>query len=414
VKKRILILTAAIIIVVLFASTAAVFSKCSKEDKVSSEESDEIIESVDKGLVDSNTEFSFKIFKELTLEDKDKNVFISPLSISTALAMTYNGAEGETKKAMAEALEFNGISLEGLNQSFKDLMIGIQNADSEIELNIANSIWLREGFDCREDFIDRNRRYFDSEVEEIDFSSPDAPNIINGWIKDATEGKIEKMIDKICDDVVMYLINAIYFKGNWTYEFDEDVTKKGDFYLLDGSIKKVPMMSQKQDFMYFEGNNFSSIRLPYGEEKIAMYIVLPDEGINLDSVVESLDVERWNQIVKSLCKREVSIVMPKFKMEYGIKLLNDALTNLGMGIAFSGSADFSGISPDIFISRVLHKAVIEVNEKGSEAAAVTVVEMAETAMQIDIVEFIVNRPFIFVIADDRTDSILFMGKVVNP
>ena len=413
-KKRILILTAAIIIVVLFASTAAVFSKCSKEGKVSSKESDEIIESVDPGLVDGNTEFSFKIFKELTLEDKDKNVFISPLSISTALAMTYNGAEGETKKAMAEALEFNGISLEGLNQSFKDLMIGIQNADSEIELNIANSIWLREGFDCREDFIDRNRRYFDSEVEEIDFSSPDAPNIINGWIKDATEGKIEKMIDKICDDVVMYLINAIYFKGNWTYEFDEDVTKKGDFYLLDGSIKKVPMMSQKQDFMYFEGNNFSSIRLPYGEEKIAMYIVLPDEGINLDSVIESLDVERWNQIMKSLCKREVSVVMPKFKMEYGIKLLNDALTNLGMGIAFSGSADFSGISPDIFISRVLHKAVIEVNEKGSEAAAVTVVEMAETAMQIDIVEFIVNRAFIFVIADDRTDSILFMGKVVNP
>ncbi len=413
-KKRILILTAVIIIVVLFASTAAVFSKCSKEDKVSSKESDEIIESVDQGLVDSNTEFSFKIFKELTLEDKDKNVFISPLSISTALAMTYNGAEGKTKKAMAEALEFDGINLEELNKSFKDLMIGIQNADSEIELNIANSIWLREGFDCREDFIDRNRRYFASEVNKIDFSSPDAPNVINGWIKDATEGKIEKMIDKICDDVVMYLINAIYFKGNWTYEFDEDVTRENDFYLLDGSIKKVPMMSQKQDFMYFEGNNFSSIRLPYGQEKIAMYIVLPDEGINLDSVVESLDVERWNQIVKSLCKREVSIVMPKFKMEYGIKLLNDTLINLGMGIAFSGSADFSGISPDIFISRVLHKAVIEVNEKGSEAAAVTVVEMAMSAMPMDNIEFTVNRPFIFIIADDRTDSILFMGKVVNP
>jgi len=413
-RKKILILTAAILTAVLLASTAAVFSKCSKEEEVSSEESDKIVEAVDADLVDGNTEFSFKIFKKLVLEDKDKNVFISPLSISTALAMAYNGAEGETKRAMAEALGIDGISLEELNQGFKDLMTGIQNADSEIELSVANSIWLREGFDCREDFIDRNREYFAAEVEEIDFSSPDAPDIINSWIKEATRGKIEEMIAEIPIDVVMYLINAIYFKGNWTYEFDEDATREDDFYLLDGSIKKVPMMSQGEDLMYFKGDNFSSVRLPYGEEKIAMYVVLPDEGVEPDDVIRSFSAEKWNEYTRSFDETNVSILMPKFKMEYGIKLLNDVLTDLGMGIAFSDSADFSGIRPDIFISRVLHKAVIEVNEKGSEAAAVTVVEMAETAMPMEIVEFTVNRPFIFVIADDRSASILFVGKVVNP
>ena len=413
-RKKILILTAAILTAVLLASTAAVFSKCSKEEEVSSEESDKIVEAVDANLVGGNTEFSFKIFKELVLEDKDKNVFISPLSISTALAMAYNGADGETRKAMAEALGIGGIGLEELNQGFKDLMAGIQNADSEIELSVANSIWQREGFDCKEDFIDRNRRYFAAEVEEIDFSSSDAPDIINSWIKEATKGKIEEMITEIPIDVVMYLINAIYFKGNWTHEFNEDATREEDFYLLDGSTKKVPMMSQGEDLMYFKGDNFSSVRLPYGEEKIAMYVVLPDEGVKPDDVIGSFSAEKWNEFTRLFSETNVSILMPKFKMEYGIKLLNDVLTDLGMGIAFSDSADFSGIGPDIFISRVLHKAVIEVNEKGSEAAAVTVVEMAKTAMPMDIVEFTVNRPFIFVIAARRSGSILFMGKVVNP
>ena len=412
--KKILIFISVVITVALFTSTAAVFSKCSKEDKISSEESDEIIKSVNAGLIDGNTEFSFKIFKELILDDKDENIFISPLSISTALAMTYNGAEGETKKAMAEALEFNEISIEELNQSFKDLLTGIQNADSEIELNIANSIWLRKGFSCKEDFINKNKEYFNSEVKKIDFSNPNAPGIINGWIKEETKGKIEKMIDKIHKDVVMYLINAIYFKGNWTYEFSEDATIEDDFYLLDGSTKKVPMMSQTEDLMYFKGSNFSITKLPYGSEKIAMYVILPDEGTNPDDIIGSLNASKWNEYISSLSQENVLISMPRFKMEYGIKLLNDALKNLGMEIAFGPSADFSGISHGIFISRVLHKAVIEVNEEGSEAAAATVVEMEKTAMPTDIVEFIANRPFIFIIADERIGSILFMGKVVNP
>ncbi|GAI13424.1 unnamed protein product, partial [marine sediment metagenome] len=260
-------------------------------------------------------------------------------------------------------MRFKGFDLEELNSGFHDLLLSIKNADSDIDLAIANSIWYKLGYKVKEDFIERNRKYFDSEVNEIDFAAPEAVDTINGWIEEETRGKIDKMLSEIPADAVMYLINAIYFKGNWTYQFDEVLTSDDDFYLLDGTTKKVPMMSQEEEFLYYNGDNFSVTRLPYGQEKMVMYIILPDEGVNLDSVIESLDTDRWKDILESFSSKQVYISMPKYKMEYGIKLLNDVLAKLGMEIAFGSGADFSGISPDIFISKVLHKAVIEVNEK---------------------------------------------------
>ncbi len=413
-NKLRLITIASVLMIILILSV-----QCSGEvvevEKVSSEESDELAAEVDQSLVGANTDFGFNIFRELAAEDKGENIFISPLSMLLALAMTYNGALGETGLAMGEALEFSGLDLQELNSGFRDLTIAIENADSDIDMSIANSIWLRDGFKPEEDFVERNKKYYSSEVEELDFSAPDAVATINGWISDATRGKIEKMLSEIPADVIMYLINAIYFKGNWTHEFDESLTVDEDFNLLDGSSKKVSMMVQRRDFMYFEGDNFSSARLPYGQDKMAMYIILPDAGIGVDAVIESLDGDRWNKITGSFSEIEVNIHMPRFKMEYGIKLLNTALSTLGMVVAFSPEADFSVIAPDIFISRVLHKAVIEVNEKGSEAAAATVVEMVESAMpEVKTAEFIVDRPFFFVISDDRSGTVLFMGKVVEP
>ena len=422
-KKSKLISILAIFVMIMFLFNALMLTACAgKGDKeaveieeVSTEKSDEIADSADKNLVDANGGFGFDIFKELTAEDKDSNVFISPLSILLALGMTYNGAVGDTNLAMAEALGFNEFDLEELNSGFHDLLVSIMNADSDIELSIANSIWYKLGYGVNQDFIDRNEKYYSSEVNEIDFTGSGALDTINGWIEDATKEKIKKMLDVIPPDAVMYLINAIYFKGDWTSPFEESMTVDDDFYLLDGTTKTVPMMSQEGNFAYFDGDNFSAAKLPYGEEKMAMYIILPDEGVELDSVIESLNEESWDGIRQSFYGTEVSLVMPKYKMEYGIKILNDVLINLGMGIAFGAEADFSGISPGIFISQVLHKAVIEVNEKGSEAAAATVVEMVESAMEpTEIVEFIVNRPFFFMIGDDRSGSILFMGKVVEP
>jgi serine protease inhibitor len=415
-KKSKIIFAAAAIIVVTLLTSAALFKQCSgSESSIPEEKSDEIAAGLGDDLIYSNTQFGFNIFNELILEDKDQNIFISPFSILLALAMAYNGAVGDTSIAMADALEFSGFDLEELNTGLRDLTTSIKNADSDIELAIANSIWMDLGFEAKEDFIERNKKYFSSEVREIDFSDAGTVDVINGWIADATRDKIEKMLDKIPYDAVMYLINAIYFKGNWTDEFDESLTSDDDFYLAGGSTRKVPMMNKREKLLYCSGDGFSGVELPYGQEKMAMYIILPDEGKSVDSVIGSLDADRWKETVQSFSEKQVILSMPKYKMEYGVKLLNDVLTNMGMGIAFSLDADFSGIRQDIFISRVLHKAVIEVNEKGSEAAAATVVEMLETAaMPEEPVEFTVNRPFFFVIADDRSGSILFMGKVVEP
>ncbi len=413
------VITALLISVISFGCSSQETTSGSKNTgnlpAVSSEESDKLAENTGEGLVGANTEFAFNMFRELMDEDKGENIFISPLSILLALAMTYNGAVGETADAMAEAMEFSGMEMEELNRGFSNLMISIINADSDVEISIANSIWQRSDFEPEKDFIDTNKQYYNSEVRKLDFSRADAADIINSWISDATREKIKKMIDRIPEDAVMYLINAIYFKGDWTYPFEEESTFDDDFYHADGSTEKVPMMHMQRNFQYGRGEGFSVLRLPYGKEKLSMYILLPDQGVEIDPILNDMDAEKWESIIPGLSDKEVSLSMPKYRMEYGIKNLNDALISMGMGIAFTPDADFSAISRGIFISRVLHKAVIEVNEKGSEAAAATVVEMVESAMPVEeIVEFNVNRPYFITISDDRTGSIMFMGKVMDP
>jgi len=348
-------------------------------------------------------------------EDRGRNIFISPLSILLALAMTYNGAVGETSLAMADAMEFEGMDLEELNQGFSDLMVGILSADNRVEMIIANSIWQRQDFEIRQEFMDINEKYYNSEVKKLDFADPGAVDTINGWISDATRKKIEDMLDRIPSDAVLYLINAIYFKGDWTYPFEEEATYDEDFHLEGGNTKSVPMMHITEHFSYGEFDDFDIIKLPYGQEKLAMYILLPHEGEDLDRIIGEMDAESWRAYTGRFASGQVELAMPRYKMEYGVKLLNDALTALGMEVAFTPLADFSNIAPDIFISRVMHKAVIEVNEKGSEAAAATVVEMVESAMPVEeIKQFRVDRPFMFTISDDRTGSIMFMGRVMEP
>ncbi|HOJ10846.1 MAG TPA: serpin family protein [Clostridiales bacterium] len=369
---------------------------------------------VDPSLTDGNELFAFDIFKELNTEDADKNIFISPLSISTALAMTYNGAGSTTKEAMGEALRYRGIELENLNTGYKNLLAYLNNVDPKVQLNISNSIWFRKGEEIKQDFLSVNKDNFNAYITEMDFQDSKAADTINGWISKATKGKIDKMIEPpISHDVIMYLINAIYFKGQWTKQFDKKLTFTGTFNTEDGQKKEVQMMHRKGKIEYGEVEKSKIVRLPYGNEKTAMYCILPETGIKINDFIRQLSVEKWIELKDSLSKvDDVVLQLPKFKMEYGIKNLNDSLTALGMGEAFSDSADFSGIRDDICISRVLHKAVIEVNEEGSEAAGATVVEMKETAA-VEPVTFIGDRPFIFIIADDETGSILFMGKFME-
>jgi serine protease inhibitor len=381
--------------------------------------SDKKANSVDKSLVSSNTEFASDIFKELSIEDKNMNVFISPLSISIALSMTYNGAEGTTRDAMARALHVGNMSLEEINQGYLNLMDSLENVDKQVQLGIADSVWIRNSFEplVKQDFTQRVKEYYESEVFTRDFANPQTLDEINAWVSDKTSGKIDKMVDQIDPKLVMFLVNAIYFKGIWITSFDESATKKADFFLSDGSTTKADMMSTKGNFSYYEGEDFTAARLPYGRDKIAMYVFLPNRNITLDSFVESLSRETWEKYVNGFKLVEgLEVEFPKLKLEYGAKRLNDALEKLGMGIAFDPlNANFTSIAPaNLYIDYVDHKAVIEVNEKGTVAAAATNVGIAPTVMPINKPSFIVDRPFFFVIRDDRSGTILFMGKVVDP
>ena len=364
--------------------------------------------------VGGNSRFAFDIFKQLNMEDGSGSIFISPLSISTALTMTYQGAEATTKEAMAKALGYTGIEDEKLNESYKNLLRYLRQLDKKVELNISNSLWIREGEAIKEDFLSANKDIFDASATQLDFSKESAADEINQWISDATKKKIEKMIDSpIPSDIVMYLINAIYFKGDWTKQFVKKDTVAAPFVAGDGSTREVMMMSRYGKLEYGQGDSFKAIRLPYGSGKTAMYCILPEEAASINDFVKALDTDKWKTIRDSISEKEdVQLKLPRFKLEYGIKNLNDSLTALGMGEAFTDSADFSGIREGLSISRVLHKAVIEVNEEGSEAAAVTVVEMRETAAA-EPLTFIADRPFVFVIADDVTGTILFMGKLYD-
>ena len=366
-------------------------------------------------VIDGNTRFAFEMFRLLNSEDNDSNIFISPLSISMALTMTLNGAAGSTEEVMKQALFYSGSQRDSINAGSKYLKDRLTSLDKKVTLNIANSIWIKEGYPIKQAFKDINSQMFDAEVKNLDFSKSDSVNVINGWIDKATKGLIPTMLEPpIPANVVMYLINAIYFKGEWTIPFDPKSTYDRQFNAIDGTKPVKPMMAKTGEVDFYKTDSFQAIRLPYGSGKVSMYCILPDETSDIDRLVDEMNIEVWTALREGMVKRDEAFVqIPKFKMEYGIKELNSSLTALGMGEAFSDNANFSDMSDNnLAISRVLHKAVIEVNEEGSKAAGVTVVEMRETAMP-DRVYFTADRPFLFVIADNEDGSILFMGKMIK-
>jgi serine protease inhibitor len=382
--------------------------------------SDELASKVNSDLVDANTRFALNILKVLQDEDEGKNIFISPLSISIALSMTYNGAGGTTKQAMAEALKLQDLSLQEVNEGFKNLIESLENVDNQVSLSIGDSVWIRNTFDpfVKTSFKSALTTYFDSEVFSRQFSDPKTVSELNSWVSRETNGKIEKILDEIDPDIVMFLINAIYFKGDWVEKFDESKTRQSEFTLIDGSKVDVSMMSNVEKFLYYSDSRVQVARLPYGRDKIAMYIILPQKGVNLDAYTDSLDLETLDGILSRMSSTELELQLPKLKLEYGKKALKEALIKLGMGVAFdSEKANLTGIASttqgNLFIGFVDHKAVIEVNEKGTEAAAVTNVGIELSSIPLR-TSFSVNRPYLFMIRDDRSGSILFMGKITDP
>ncbi len=374
---------------------------------------------VDPRLVQANTEFAFNLLQALLEEAPGENLFISPASISLALAMTYNGAAGETAAAMEEVLRFQGMDMEEANAAFADLLTILQNPDPKVTLAIANSLWARQGVDFNDDFLQRNREYYQAEVAALDFSLADAADTINSWVEQHTEGKIKDLIEPPIDPLtVLFLINAIYFQADWAIPFDVNLTREIPFTLTDGSQKTQPVMFREGEFQYFDGEGFQAVGIPYGKTgRLSMYAFLPDAEETLEAFYGRLTPDAWNSWQKSFSETEGLIGLPRFSFEYESSL-NDALKTLGMEIAFDDSAaDFSAMRPTpprLYIAEVKHKSFVEVNEKGTEAAAATSVEIRAESAPMNWFSMVMDRPFYFSIVDNTTGSILFMGSVTEP
>lgn len=331
--------------------------------------------------------------------------------------MTYNGASGSTQQAMAKALELQGMNLQQINSDYVQLKASLENPDPKVTLNIANSLWVDKNASLKPDFIERNQNFYQAKITNLDFADTQAPNTINNWVQENTQGKIEKIVDKIDPDQILFLLNAIYFKGSWTNEFKSEKTAEFPFYLLSGEEKQHPMMSQSGDYRYYENEQFQAVSLPYGENgRISFYIFLPKENSSLNSFYQNLNAENWQKWISQFGKREGFVRLPRFKMDYQATL-NDALSALGMAEAFSDDANFSSMGNNLKISEVKHKTFLEVNEEGTVAAATTSVGIALLSAQLPTeqpFEMIVNRPFFCAIRDNQTQSVLFMGSIVEP
>jgi serpin B len=365
-------------------------------------------------VVQSQKTFGLNLFKTIVEQEPDTNLFISPLSVSMALGMTYNASAGATREAMEDALAVQGLTPEEINEAYRGLIDILTSLDPKVTMDIANSIWYRNGLSVNNTFKALCSKYFDADFRGLDFSDPSSVSVINAWVKEQTRNKIPRILDAIKDSDVMFLINAVYFKGDWTYQFKPELTSPGPFYVSGSEEITCDFMRQHMEVAYAGAGNYSAIDLPYGNGEFSMTILLPDASSSTDDMIAQIDDDSWTILLESLKKEEMDIALPKFTQEYKLKL-NDVLIAMGMAIAFSpGEADFSGLSDDgqFFIDKVLHKTYVKVDEEGTEAAAVTSVEIGVTSAPPHV--FVADRPFVYVIRDKHTDAILFVGKTVRP
>jgi serpin B len=372
-----------------------------------------------KNLVASSNNFGFELFQKLVAnsETPTENIMISPLSISLALSMTFNGASGLTRTDIQNTLGFGGLTDDEININNKQIVNALLNLDNNVDFSIANSIWYRNTFSVLPDFISVNRDFYNAEVNSLNFEDPDAKDIINNWVADNTNNKIKEVVNQVDADVIMYLINAIYFNGIWKYEFIPSKNFYRNFTFSDGDSKQAEMMVQSTNLKYLNSGGMQIVELPYGQGNWTMDLVLPEEGKNIDQMISEMSGSIWDSLMMNLSNPvNVTISLPPFKFEYESDM-NNVLMNMGMEVAFSEDADFSMISKDakLYISKVKHKTFIELNEQGTEAAAVTSVEISETSSGNGNERIVIfDRPFLFVIREISTGVILFIGKVENP
>lgn len=362
----------------------------------------------------SGNAFSFALFQQLAKSEAGKNVFVSPLSASMSLGMAMNGASGTTLDAMTSALRLGGSNMPQINAGYLGAIDLLRRLDPSTTFQIANSIWYRNTFSFRQAFLDTTKKYFDAQVQGLNFADrAGSLAAINGWVNASTGGKIPTILDDITPDEVMFLINAIYFKGTWQLQFDPAKTSPGQFFAADGSTQTVAFMHRPEHlkplFRVGGAHGLQIAEVPYGNGDFAMDIVMPPFKANVDSAAAALTSSVWSDLIASLGDVDYALSLPKFTLTYE-RFFNDDLSTLGMGVAFSDAANFSGMSPvGLKLEFVKQKTFVDVNEAGTEAGASTITGVVPTSLS----EFNVNRSFIFLIRERQTGTILFMGKLLK-
>ncbi|MDD5312069.1 MAG: serpin family protein [Dehalococcoidia bacterium] len=375
------------------------------------------------GLVAGNNDFALDLYQ--SLHEEEGNLFYSPYSISMALAMTCGGARGDTESEIAKTLHYmlpqNNLhnAFNALDQELNSRGKGSQGKDGKgFRLNIVNAIWGQKGYQFLPDYLDLLAVNYGAGLRILDFmnATEESRININNWVSAQTEGKIKDLIPRGAIDQLTRLVltNAIYFNAAWQHSFEKNSTTNDIFHLLTGNDISVPMMRQTESFRYTGGNDFQAVELPYDGRELSMLIIVPEPG-QFKTFESSLTMDRLNAIIKQLSHGRVALTMPKFEFDFSLGL-KEKLKTMGMPLAFSGQADFSGMDGkrDLYITDVLHKAFVSVDESGTEAAAATAVIVGATAMPEQPVEITIDHPFIFMIRDIKTGSILFLGRVLNP
>ena len=373
-----------------------------------------LTESESKIIAGSN-DFAFDLFRTGNLAQRKANVFISPLSASMALGMTANGANGATYDEMRSALRLSGATREDVDSGYKSLITMLRGLDPRTNFSIANSIWFDRRFSFNASFVEGAKLYFDARVQALDFESPSAVTTINSWVSAQTNNRIPEILGGIGSPDVMLLVNAIYFYGRWQKQFDKSETFDAPFHGANGTVTTVPMMVRAAGFQYAATSKYEAVDLPYGNSAFTMTVVLPNQRADIDAFAQSFDQAKWNSVVSSLHHSAVQVFLPRFRMEWK-RLLNDDLQQLGMRLAF-GNADFTRMSPlslYLFITRVLQKTVVDVDEEGTEAAAATVTRVTRGRSRGPRpAVFLADRPFLVVIRERFSGTILFIGKIAR-
>jgi len=365
--------------------------------------------------------FTVSFYKAMAKQASNENLLVSPFSLHTALTMTYTGSVGKTRKEMGDTLGLTGQTDARLGQTYQKILGNLGSIGDTTQLDIASGLFANSRYKLNKKFLDTGRLSFRAGVQSLDFASPQAASTINKWALDKTHGKIDRVLDRTISSDALCLVNAVYFKGAWLKEFPLKHSEKDDFNLPDGSIKKVMFMRLKDgEFRYQEQNSFQAIKLPYRDGRTALYIFLPAKNTTLSKLESQLTDGNLRLWMSAFDDQPGVLRLPRFRMENSHKL-NNVLSSLGMPLAFTrGKADFSlmaAASNEIYISSVFQKSFIDVNEKGTEAASATSVLMGGKGLYHRPPEpfyMVVDRPFLFILRDDRTGATLFMGHIVDP